>query len=272
MSTVAFPRSWLFVPGNRPDRFDKAAGSGAQAVILDLEDAVSPDQKDTARAAVCAYLGTPKAAACPRIAVRINPLSSLSGLKDLLALAGASWAPDYIVAPKAEAGAEVALLDRLLDECRSPSRIVALVETARGIVGLNDIAGASNRLAALMFGAADYAADLGMRVSLLRSDFARAALVNTAAARGLAALDSPFFDVGDELGLSRECTASAALGFHAKAAIHPSQLAAITHAFDVSDEDRDLARQYLNASIDGVGMVDGKMADVAMINWARRIV
>ncbi|WP_150292516.1 aldolase/citrate lyase family protein [Sphingobium estronivorans] len=270
---MAFSRSWLFVPGNRPDRFAKAAGSGTQAVILDLEDAVAPDQKDAARAAVCEYLGTPGAAAGASIAVRINPASSRPGLKDLLALSGEiSAAPDYIVMPKAEAGAEIALLGRLLDECRSPSRIVALVETARGIAGLKEISEASPRLAALMFGAADYAADLGMRVSALRSDFARAALVNAAAAGGLAALDSPFFDVGDEAGLARECAASAALGFHAKAAIHPSQLAAIGHAFDVNDEDRNLARQYLNASIDGVGMIDGKMVDVAMLNWARRIV
>lgn len=269
---MAFPRSWLFVPGNHPDRFGKAAGSGTQAVILDLEDAVAPHQKDAARAAVCEYLNAPRAAAEVSIAVRINPASSLSGLKDLLALAGTSAASDYIVVPKAESGAEIALLSRLLDECNSPSRIVALVETAQGIAGLNEISGASPRLAALMFGAADYAADLGMKVSVLRPDFARAALVNAAAVNGLAALDSPFFDVGDEAGLARECAASTSLGFHAKAAIHPSQLAAIAHAFEVSEEDRNLARQYLDASIDGVGMVDGKMVDVAMLNWARRIV
>lgn len=267
-----FPTSWLFVPGNRPDRFGKALASGAQAVIVDCEDAVAPAQKDEARAAVVAFLGQPRKTGGAAIAVRINPLASVQGLADLAALAELPHGPDFVVVPKAEAGAELALIGRILDGCGSCARIVALVETARGVAVAADLAAASPRLAALMFGAADYAGDLGKSVVTYRPDFARAMIVNAAAAGGLAALDSPWFDMADQEGLSCECRAAAELGFHAKAAIHPSQIAAIDQAFAVSEGDRELARRYIEAGVDGVGLVDGMMVDVAMLNWARRIV
>ncbi|KFG90891.1 Citrate lyase [Sphingobium herbicidovorans NBRC 16415] len=266
-----FASSWLFVPGDRPDRFGKACSSGAGAVILDLEDAVAPASKAEARAAVRKFLDLPRDASRPAIAVRMNPVSTLAGLHDLAMLVELGDRLDYLIVPKAEEAAELALIGKMLAPTIDHPSIIALIESGRGVAMASQLAVASPQMAALMFGAADYAADLGKSVARYRPDFARTTIVNAAAAGGIAALDSPWFDTKDASGLAEECAASMALGFHAKAAIHPSQIDEINRAFSVSDADRDLARRYIAASVEGVALVDGKMVDVAMLNWARRI-
>ncbi len=264
------PRSWLFTPGSRPDRFVKAATSAADALILDLEDAVAEDGKIAARGHVIAYLESAPVIR-QRIAVRINPLGRGIGLEDLVALSRAARAPDYVLMPKAEEPAELALAARVLEEAGSAARLTALVESALGVARAPDLARASPRLAGLIFGAADYAADLGQKVGVFQPDFARATVVNAAATAGIAAIDSPFFAIDDPALLAIECQAARALGFHGKAAIHPSQLDAIGAAFSPTAEERALARSILAAAPDGVGVLDGKMIDVAMVRWARRI-
>ena len=268
MSAVA--RSWLFVPGSRPDRFSKAASSEAEALILDLEDAVAEEDKVAARGHVLGFLNT-GASIRQQITVRINPLRRAVGLEDLAALARTERAPDFILVPKAEDVSELALVAHVLAESGSSSRLVALVESARGIARAADIAERTPRLAALMFGAADYAADLGQQVGEFRPDHARAALVNAAAAGGLAAIDSPYFAIQDADGLGIECGNSRAAGFHGKAAIHPGQIGTINQAFAPSEAQRALARRILDVASDGVGTLDGKMIDVAMVRWARRV-
>lgn len=264
------PRSWLFVPGSRPDRFAKAVASAADALILDLEDAVAEAQKPEARRHVIAFLES-RPTIRQRLAVRINPLGRAVGLTDLAALARLSSGPDYVLIPKAEEPAELALAARVLEDAGSGTRLVALVESARGVARAADIAERTPRLAALLFGAADYAADLGQQVGAFQPDFARAALVNAAAAGGIAAIDSPFFAIDTPEALSAECAKARALGFYGKAAIHPAQLAAIGDAFAPTRQERALARQILEAAPDGVGVLDGKMIDIAMVRWAQRI-
>jgi len=266
----ALPRSWLFTPGSRPDRFAKAAASVADALILDLEDAVAEDRKAQARSHVLEFL-TAGPAIRQAVAVRINPLSRAFGLEDLAAIARLPTGPDYVLVPKAEEPAELALAARVLQDAGSPARLVALVESARGIARAAELAERTPRLALLMFGAADYAADLGRQVGAFQPDFARAALVNAAAAGGVAAMDSPFFAIDRPDELAAECHKSRALGFDAKAAIHPAQLEAIGAAFSPTAAERELARRILDAAPDGVGVLDGKMIDVAMVRWARRI-
>lgn len=266
----AVPRSWLFTPGARPDRFAKACASGAEAVILDLEDAVAEDRKAEARDHVLAFLRD-RPATPARICVRINGLGRATGLEDLAALARSPAAPDYVLIPKAEEPAELALAARVLAECGSQAELAALVESARGVAKAADIAQNTPRLAALVFGAADYAADLGQQVGAFQPDFARASLVNAAAAGGVAAIDSPFFAIDRPDELAAECRRGRAMGFHGKAAIHPSQLEPVGAAFSPSDGERELARRILAAAPDGVGVLDGKMIDVAMVRWARRI-
>ncbi|WCT75180.1 aldolase/citrate lyase family protein [Sphingomonas naphthae] len=266
----ALPRSWLFTPGSRPDRFAKAAATGADALILDLEDAVAEDRKVEARGHVIAFLDSAPAIA-QAIAVRINPLGRAVGLEDLAALARLSRAPDYILVPKAEEPAELALVARVLDDAGSTARIAALVESARGIANAPALARATPRLAAMLFGAADYAADLGQQVGSFQPDFARAALVNAAAGGGVIAIDSPFFAIDRPDDLAAECGKVRALGYQGKAATHPAQLDPINAAFAPTADEQALARRILAAAPDGVGVLDGKMIDIAMVRWARRI-
>lgn len=266
----ALPRSWLFTPGSRPDRFAKACATSAEALILDLEDAVAEERKAEARAHVTAFLES-AAPARQTIAVRINALARVSGLEDLAVLARLKRGPDLVMLPKAEAPAELALAARVLEDAGSGARLIALVESAAGVVAAPEIARATPRLAGLLFGAADYAADLGQQVGAFQPDFARATVVNAAAAGGIAAIDSPFFAVDRPEELTAECRRGRALGFHGKAAIHPAQLEVISEVFSPSAEERALARRILQAAPDGVGVLDGKMIDVAMVRWARRV-
>lgn len=264
------PRSLLFTPGSRPDRFAKALACEVDAVILDLEDAVAQGDKVEARSHVVAFLNA-RPAGGPHIVVRINPLSQVSGLEDLAALASLASGADALLIPKAEEAAQICAVAAVLDGTGSTTRLSALVESALGVANVTEIARAHERLAFLMLGAADYAADLGQRVDTFRPDFARASIVNAAAAGGIVAIDSPFFAIDRTDQLEDECGASRALGFGGKAAIHPSQLAVINLAFSPSDAEREQARRIIEAAPEGVGVLDGKMVDIAMVRWARRV-
>ena len=266
----ALPRSWLFTPGSRPDRFAKAAATAAEALILDLEDAVAEDRKLEARGHVLAFLAE-RPQVAQQVIVRVNPLGRAVGLEDLAALAQLKAGPDLILVPKAEEPAELALAARVLEDAGSTARLAALVESARGVARAAEVAAATPRLAALMFGAADYAADMGQQVGAFQPDFARASIVNAAAAGGIAAIDSPFFAIDRPDELAAECRRSRGVGFHGKAAIHPAQLEPIGEIFAPTPAERDLARRILEAAPDGVGVLDGKMIDVAMVRWAKRV-
>lgn len=264
------PRSWLFTPGSRPDRFAKALASAADAVILDLEDAVAPDLKDAARTHVIEFLASPEAAN-GHVSVRINPLNSVTGMADLAALAQLPHGPDSIVLPKAESPAMLQLAADALESSSSPSLILALVESALGVERSGQLARATPRLAGIIFGAADYCADLGQQVGKFAPDFARAQVVNSAASGGVVAIDSPFFDIHAEDRLETECAQSKALGYYGKAAIHPAQLDTIITAFASTEEEREMARRIIAAAPEGVGVLDGKMIDIAMVRWAQRV-
>lgn len=122
-----------------------------------------------------------------------------------------------------------------------------------------------------MFGSADYSADLGQQGGTYRPDHARAVLVNAAAVGGIVAIDSPFFSIDSPDELQRECTRGRALGFQGMTAIHPIQIDTIAETYAPTKAERSQAARILEAAPDGVGIVDGKMVDIAMIRWARRI-
>lgn len=264
------PRSLLFTPGSRPDRFLKAAATDADALILDLEDAVAPADKDAARAHVVGFLND-RPQIRQQIVVRINPLDRIWGLQDLAALASIARGADCLLVPKAEDPAQIAALAALLRNEGSTSRLAALVESAKGVAASAQLAQADPLLSFVMFGAADYAADLGQQVGSFRADFARSMLVNAAASAGIAAIDSPFFAIDRAEDLRVDCASARALGFHGKAAIHPSQIPAIGETFCPTDAEILHARRIIEAAPDGVGVLDGKMIDIAMVRWARRV-
>ena len=263
-------RSWLFTPGTRPERFAKAAEVGADSLIIDLEDAVSPTDKPHARETAIKELSTERPG--PQRALRINGLDTPAGISDLQALLESTAVPDFIVLPKTEGPGHMLILDRLLTAGGRSARLIGLIESVRGLASVEATAQATPRLFGLMLGAADMAADLGTATAWKPLAHVRSRLIAACALAGVAPIDSPFFDVHDDDGLKREVDASKAFGFTSKAAIHPGQVAAINTALTPTGEDVAKAKRVLAANQGGVGLVDGQMIDEAVARKARRIV
>lgn len=258
-------RCLLFTPGNRPERFAKAMQSGADGVVLDLEDAVPPDEKDRARKAVLEFVDLVGGA----VAVRINALSTREGLKDLLALAEREVRPELVLLPKAEEPSEIALIAAHL-----PGSLMALIESAKGLQNADAIAQAHPKLVALGFGGADLAANLGSEFAFEPLLWGRSRVVQAAALANLAALDVPFLNLGDAEGLESECRRVKALGYTGKFAIHPKQVATIMGAFRPDLQAVAKARRMVEAfeaARGGVVSVDGKMVDLPLYRSAQRI-
>ncbi|MBF5096101.1 CoA ester lyase [Azospirillum sp. INR13] len=265
-------RSWLFTPATRPDRFDRGARSGADVLIIDLEDAVPPADKAAARVAALRALAAAPAAPILR-ALRINAPLTAEGLEDLLALMRLpqGGGPDFVIVPKVDSAEMIRWVDTLLSGAGRPLPLVALIESAHGIAAVEDIARASPRLAALFFGAADLSAELGCAIAWEPLLSARSRLINAAALAGIEAVDSPFFDLTDAAGLQWEAAAALALGFGAKAAIHPGQISTVNATFTPTEAEIAQARRIVAESAKGVAVVDGRMIDEAMARKARRI-
>ena len=261
-------RSQLFTPATRPERFAKAASVGADALILDLEDSVAPGDKATARRNALAYVPDHRDKST-LVALRLNALSTRAGLDDFLALLDSEADPDLLVLPKVESASDLMLVDRHLAAGNKRATLVALIESARALAALDEIV-ATPRLAGLMFGAADMAADLGADVGWAPLTHARQRIVAAAAQRALAVTDTPFFEVGDRAGLRAEAEAARSFGFTGKAAIHPSQIATIQAVFTPDAAAVEHARAVLAANRGGVGTVDGAMIDEAVARKARR--
>lgn len=264
-------RSWLFTPATMPERFDKGAASGADVLILDLEDAVAPDRKGEARHAALSALSGGRRYERTACALRINAPTTPHGLEDVLALLRSDARPDMVVVPKVESADVLRLLDGLLADAGRAVPLVPLIESARGVAAAEAIAAASPRVEALFFGAADLAADLGAEVAWEPLLAARSRVVNAAAMARVAAIDSPFFDLRDEAGLTEETRRAVRLGFTAKAAIHPKQVDPINAALTPSAGDVAEARRILAENAKGVGVVDGRMVDEAVARKARRV-
>jgi citrate lyase subunit beta/citryl-CoA lyase len=281
-------RSLLFVPGDDAKKLGKALGSGADAIILDLEDSVAVERKEAARAATSELLSQHRHGGGPKRFVRINPLASGIALADLAAVVGAR--PDGIVLPKAAGAEEVRALDHYLAalEVRegTTSGAIAILpiapETAAAVFSFASYAGASSRLCGIMWGCEDLAADVGALAnrgddgaSLEPFRLARSLCLFGAAAAGVIAIDTVFTDFRDDAGLEREARAAALCGFAAKAAIHPAQIAAINAAFTPDAARVAWARQVVAEfdanSAAGVVAIDGKMIDRPHLRTAQRI-
>lgn len=273
-------RSLLFVPGDRPERFPKAAASGADALILDLEDSVAADRKVFARQAIRDALNEATRAAA--LLVRINPLDSVFIEDDLDALAGAT--PDGIVLPKAEGAASIAALDVRLS-ARDLNHVPLLpiaTETPAAMFVLGTYREVAARLLGLSWGAEDLPAAIGASTS--REDdgrytppyeMARSLTLFAAAAAGVAPIDTVYPDFRDLDGLARYAARAARDGFAGMMAIHPTQAPVINAAFTPSPEAIAHARAIIAAfeANPGAGVLslDGKMIDLPHWKQARRI-
>jgi (S)-citramalyl-CoA lyase len=159
----------------------------------------------------------------------------------------------------------------LLREAGKTAQIIALIESARGVAALDEITGGEAKPAALLFGAADMAADLGAKTAWEPLLWVRSRIVQAAASAGIAALDSPYFDIGNTEGLRQETEAAATLGFLSKCAIHPAQIATINEALTPSEQQVAQARQVLVVNQKGVGSVGNQMVDEAVARTARLV-
>ncbi|WP_373487403.1 CoA ester lyase [Blastomonas sp.] len=221
--------SILFVPGSRSDRITKAFPSAADVVCIDLEDAVAAADKDTARSAVIDALARLDRR---RAALRINSVMTRHGLKDLIALTEAEVRPALLFVPMVESAAEISQVARVLGD--NAIGIIPLIETVAGLRVAHDIARAP-QVTAMMFGGGDFAAQLGVDLAFDPLLVARGQFVMACADARVPAIDVPFVQLDDADGLADECRKVRALGFVAKAAIHPSQVEAINTGFGADD-------------------------------------
>lgn len=258
-------RTWLFVPGDRPDRFGKAAGSGSDEVICDLEDAVSPDRKPQARDEVAQWLSHGGEAW-----VRINAFGTKWHQADLEALTAAAGLRGFVV-PKAETPDD---LTRLAREVGS-REVVALVETARGIYHAYELAQCPG-VSRLAFGSIDFALDIGAKESAGSMQLARSTLVLASRVAGIAApIDSVASAIHDVAVIEAEAQLARETGFGGKLCIHPAQIRPIADAFQPSTSDVQWAERVMAAAGQlaggGVAVVDGSMIDKPLVARATEI-
>ncbi|MBK6007160.1 CoA ester lyase [Ramlibacter ginsenosidimutans] len=261
------PRTYLFVPGTRPERFGKALASGADVVVLDLEDAVAAGDKDSARQTIANWLAAAAPADRARIVVRINDAESDWFAEDLRALRAAGVAA--VLLPKAESAQQIAATQAALPG----ASVLALIESARGVVQVDTIAAAG--ASRLVFGTLDFALDLDIDITTDASGLAYAASRIALASR-VAGLPSPVAGVTPQLDAPAHLLADLAVarsqGFGAKLCIHPRQVQAIHAALRPSAEALDWARRVLaaDAASPGAARLDGRMVDRPVVLQAQR--
>lgn len=271
-------RVFLFSPGSDRQKAEKAIASAADFVILDLEDAVAPSEKEQARVQIVemltAYRNRP-------IIVRINALSTLWALQDLLSVIPTR--PYGILVPKTESASDVGKVSWLIEQLMGPDSgmwIYPLLETGAGIENVKEIALASKDIKQLVFGALDYCLDLGVEYQpdsdVLMS--ARTRIVNASAMAKLPGpIDTVYPVVKDGEGLRQDTLTAKKLGFKGKLIIHPSQIEIVQQVFSPSeheiDEAKDIIKVYEQAKAEGKGAIQwkGKMLDEPVLKRALQV-
>lgn len=282
-------RSLLFVPGDSEKKLEKGLSSGADALIVDLEDSVAPDRKRAAREIAATFIMQyRRKPGSPRLLLRVNSL--VSGLIDADLDAVISSHPDAVMLPKAEGGQSIQHLSAKIAVREAESglpdgaiEIVAIAtETGRAIFQLGTYGGASRRLSGLTWGAEDLSADIGAETNRLTDGMytdpyrlARALTLMGAAAAEVDAIDTVFTSYRDDAALREECEAARRDGFVGKMAIHPAQVPIINEIFTPSPDVIAKARAILSAfdAVPGVGVIglNGEMLDMPHLRRAERL-
>ena len=277
-------RSLLFLPGNTPNMLINGSCLGADAVIFDLEDAVSPDQKDAARILVRNTLRYMDLRGCERI-IRINSIDTPYWKEDVSAIL--PYKPDVFLLPKTGTAADVqeadAYISRLEMELGIEANSVALmplIETALGVENAFSIATASKRVCALFLGAEDLTADLQCKRTKEGNEifYARTRLVMASRAAGVEVYDTPFTDVNDDAGIWEDATFAKSLGFSGKASISPRHVEVINQVFSPTRADIDYAYEVLDAiqlakqKGKGASSLRGKMIDAPIVTRAQQTI
>jgi len=270
-------RSVLYMPGANERALEKAKGLPADALILDLEDAVAPDAKAAARDRVCEAVGS-GGYGRREVMIRVNGLDTEWHADDLAAAAKAG--PAGVVVPKINSAAEVALVERALEAHGAPdsTMIWAMLETPVAVLGAAEIAASSERLAVLVMGTNDLAKELHAELVPGRSPLVHglSACLTGARAAGKVILDGVYNDISDAEGFEAECLQGRQLGFDGKTLIHPSQLEPCNRVFAPSEAEVEQARKVIaafeeaQAAGKGVVTVDGRMIENLHVANAQR--
>ena len=276
-------RSLIFMPGNKPEMYEKALKTGADIVTIDLEDAIAPKDKDTARTQTLAlFAGSPQTSgdpaqtdySSPEVIVRINCLRTPDGLADLLALANAQQGPPAIMLPKVKSPAEIRVHEEILDGTKANIRFHVIIETNEGLEAAYAIAQCSDRIDSLLFGGVDMAAELRVEPTWHEMFYARSRVVHAAAAASLDLIDVPFMDLADMAGLEEAAQAVQRLGFTGKAAIHPKQIPVLNRCFSPTAAAIAMARRVIDEfEKQGTGLVviDNKLIEKPVLRSMYRI-
>lgn len=281
-------RSMLYFPANSVRMVVKAATLPADAAILDLEDAVSLDDKETARILARDYVKLIKRRGIHTF-VRVNSMGTGLTIEDLKAVVVKGL--DGVILAKTETRADVAKLAKELDLVEKNAhltsksvKLIPLIESARGVENSFDIASASPRIASVAFGAGDYYRDLGRDVSSVSEDenellYARSRIVNTGRAAGIQAIDTPFLgSLVDREAFLRETRLAVRLGFKGKQCVHPSQIEPINELFSPSQDEvsraKRIADAFEQAQARGLAAIsfEGKMVDIMTYRQAKDVI
>jgi citrate lyase subunit beta/citryl-CoA lyase len=276
-------RAMMFVPGNNPGMLQNAGIYKADTVIFDVEDSVLVSEKDAARQLVHNAIKTIKYPC--EVAVRINHITTPYGKDDLAVILPAK--PDMIRLPKAETAEEIRMIDDIISEAEAKNgfphgsiKMMAAIETAKGLMKAYDIASASPRMVALAIGAEDFLADLKTTRSSHGNELfaARSQLLLAARAAEIQAIDTVFSNVNDEEAFIAETTRIKEMGFDGKSVINPRQIKLLYKIFTPSEKEIDLAERVLaayqeaKARNSGVIALNGKMIDVPVVTRAERVI
>jgi citrate lyase subunit beta/citryl-CoA lyase len=280
-------RSWMFVPGHRQRMIDKALGLSADAIMLDIEDGVAPNEKDAARNNIGESLGREKSPGSPARFVRINAIGHTRMDADLEAVVRPGL--EGIVCPKVDTIEEVRTVDAILNDKEPKNRLakgtvklLIAIESPRGLLNAHAIAAASPRVAGLLFGAEDFGREIGLpavREGEARDlIYARSSIVVAAAAAHVQAVDGVWVDLNDSAGLLGFAKQSRRLGFSGMSCIHPAQVDAINTTFSPTAEEIDYCQKVLqafeeaNARGDGSIAFGGQLIDRPIVERARRTI
>ena len=282
------PRSMLFAPADSDRKMEKARGCGADLVILDLEDSVAAERKPLARDAARAFLGANTDRSKQELWVRINPLSSEYALADLAGVL--PGAPDGIMIPKPDSGADIATLDHYLTALETAFGIVpghvkiipVATETAKSIFTMGTYTGASPRMTLMTWGAEDISAVVGASSNRDEQghyyplyDLARTLCLAAAVAADAVPIDTVYTNFRNAAGLEEECLRVRRQGYQGKISIHPDQIEIINRCFTPTPDEVAFARKVIDAFAANPGLgtigIDGKMIDMPHLKQCRKI-
>ncbi|MCA9529535.1 MAG: CoA ester lyase [Myxococcales bacterium] len=279
MSSIRPRRSMLYMPGSNARALEKGKTLPADALILDLEDAVAPDAKVAAREQVTEAVRA-GGYGHRELLVRVNGLATPWGYDDLVA--AATSGADAVLLPKVDSADMVRQVEAVLDAAGAPADLAiwCMMETPRGILHAEEIACASPRLGGLVMGTSDLAKDLHAAHTALRLPLVTSLGLCLLAARaaGVAIMDGVYLDLSDDEGFAASCKQGAELGFDGKTLIHPKTLAAANEAFAPSDDEVAFSRKIIAAHAEaeaagkGVVVVDGKLIENLHVENAKRLV